>query len=160
MEGGNGGLLVRRIREGTVIDHVEPGKSFVILKILGFLDEPGDKRISVIVNAESRKMGRKDIVKIEGYFLGRDEEGIVAVVSPRATVNIIRDGRVVEKRRVRPPKTVVGVITCPNPTCISRKEREPVEPVMLLVDEEGPVYRCRYCGTLVRAEDVPRLIRV
>ena len=164
MEGEGGasgeGLIVRKIEEGTVIDHVEPGKSFTILKVLGLLDEPGDKRISVVVNAESRKMGRKDIVKIEGLYLRPDEADFIAVISPRATINVIRGGWVVEKRRVSPPRRVEGILACPNPTCISRKEREPVKPVMELVDSQGPVYRCIYCGTLVKPWDIPRLVNV
>ncbi|HDJ27368.1 MAG TPA: aspartate carbamoyltransferase regulatory subunit, partial [Aciduliprofundum sp.] len=96
-------LRVRRIREGTVIDHIPPGKALKVLSILGISGSEGTV-VAVLMNVESRKLGKKDIVKLEGRFLTRDEVDEIALVAPTATINIIRDYEVAEKFSLTLPK--------------------------------------------------------
>ena len=155
------GLLVRKIVEGTVVDHIPPGRAIAVLKVLRLWPpKPDGHRVAVVFNAESRKMGRKDIVKVEGYHVSRGEAAALALVAPSSTVNIIKGGVVAEKWKVEPPEVAVGLLRCPNPTCITRKEREPVKPRMLLVSKEPLRYRCAYCGSTIGQEEIERYILV
>ncbi len=154
------GLIVRKIERGTVIDHIPAGRALAVLRLLG-VDGSTGHRVALVMNAESRKMGRKDIVKIEGRFLSREETDRLALVAPTATINIVEGFRVVEKRRVKPPRVLRGVLRCPNPTCITRAPREPVEPVFYMKREEPLEYQCAYCGTIVgEREIIKQLTRV
>jgi aspartate carbamoyltransferase regulatory subunit len=160
-EGCRGGLLVRRIEEGTVVDHIPPGRAVAVLKVLRMWPpKPNGHRVAVVFNAESRKMGRKDLVKIEGYHVTREEAAAIALVAPRATVNVIREGRVAEKWRVEPPREVVGLLQCPNPTCITRKEGEPVKPRMVRAPGPGLRYRCVYCGSTLEHDMLERYLLI
>jgi len=150
-------LLVRRIRNGTVIDHIPAGRALLVLRILGITGAEG-YRVAVVMNVESRKLGRKDIVKIEDRMLERSEVDKIALIAPQATINIVKDYKVVEKLKVRLPEKIKGILRCPNPTCITRKEREPIEPEFLKVSEKPLLLQCKYCGTLVGEEEVPGLI--
>jgi aspartate carbamoyltransferase regulatory subunit len=147
------GLLVRRIREGTVIDHIPAGRALTVLRILGITGSEG-LRVAVVMNVESRKLGRKDIVKIEGRHLSQEELNKIALVAPTATINRIRGGRVVEKTKVRLPELLHDILRCPNPTCITRKPREPVAPRFRLVSRSPILYRCVYCGTILDEADI------
>ncbi len=146
-------LLVRRIREGTVIDHIPAGRALQVLRILGVTGAEG-YTVAIVMNVESRKLGRKDIVKIEGRFLDKREVNRVALAAPTATINIIRDYRVVEKRRVQPPEELEGILQCTNPTCITRKPREPVKPRFRRVPGKGMRYQCVYCGTIIEEDEI------
>ncbi len=150
-EGSGSKLLVSKIREGTVIDHIPAGRALVVLRLL---NPPGDARVAIVMNAESRKLGRKDIVKVEGVILSPEQTAAVALVAPKATINIIRDYVVVEKRKASPPKVVEGILRCTNPTCITRKPGEPVKPRFKLVKEEPVTLQCTYCGTIITQEEV------
>ncbi len=149
------GLIVRRIRDGTVIDHIPAGRALTVLRILGLSGREG-LRIALVMNVESRKLGRKDIVKVEGLSLTREATDLIALVAPTATINIVKDYRVVEKRRVKVPDEVVGLLQCPNPTCITRKRGEPIKPRFVKVSESPLVLRCVYCGTKLGEEDIVR----
>lgn len=151
-------LLVSKIREGTVIDHIPAGKALKVLRILGISGgEP--YRIAVVMNAESRKLGRKDIVKIEGKFLSKRELDLIALVAPTATINIVKNYSVVEKYKVSIPSEVKGLLTCPNPSCITRKEREVAVSWFKLVSSSPVVLECMYCGTRISGEDVEKHIK-
>lgn len=145
-------LLVRRIREGTVIDHIEGGRALDVLKILG-IGKGTKSVVTAAMNVPSVKLGRKDIVKIEGRFLSPEETDRIALIAPRATINIIKGYRVVEKRKVQLPGVIVGIVRCPNPTCITNS-REPVEGVFDVIDSERPLLRCRYCGRILKPEEL------
>ena len=147
------GLLVRKIRNGTVIDHIPAGRSLMVLKLLGISGREG-LRVAVVMNVESRKLGRKDIVKIEGRELGREEVDVIAFVAPTATINIIRDYRVVQKYQVTPPREIIGVFRCVNPTCITNKRGEPIKPRLELLDPASLTVRCKYCETVFRIDEV------
>lgn len=145
-------LLVRRIREGTVIDHIDEGMG---LRVLGALQiDGGDgSLITIALNVPSGKFKKKDIIKVEGRFLKDDDTNKLAVIAPRATINMIRDYRLVEKRRVSLPNEIDRIFRCTNPDCVTNSA-EKIESVMDVIDREGRVLRCRYCS---RTLDVDRL---
>lgn len=139
-------LLVTKIRNGTVIDHIPAGKALDVLRILGIRGSEGF-RVAVVMNAESTRMGKKDIVKLEDYYPNFEEVTKIALIAPSATINTIKDYAVVEKRRVEVPGVVEGLLRCPNPTCISRKQGEPVKSRFVVVSRSPLRLRCYYCGT-------------
>ena len=134
-------LNVGRIEEGFVLDHIQAGKSMDIYKYL-HLDKL-DCCVAIIKNARSSKMGRKDIIKIECPIDYIDLD-ILGFIDHNITVNIIKDSRIVEKMDLNLPKSVVNVIKCKNPRCITSVEQE-LDQIFILTDEEKEVYRCRYC---------------
>ena len=142
-------LTVSKIMRGTVIDHIPAGRALEVLKLLGITGREG-LRVAVLMNVESRKLGRKDIVKIEGRFLEARELSLVALVAPAATINIVENFEVREKFRVRLPEVVEDLLRCPNPTCISNKEREPIRPRLRKLRDDPPEFQCVYCGTITR----------
>ncbi|NOZ89239.1 MAG: aspartate carbamoyltransferase regulatory subunit [Crenarchaeota archaeon] len=146
-------LLVERIRDGTVIDHIPAGRALIVLRILGITGREG-LRVAVVMNVESRKLGRKDIVKIENRHLSPEEVNKIALVAPTATINIVRGYEVVEKRKVELPETLENVLRCTNPTCITRKPREPVKPRFRLVSRRPVRLQCIYCGSIIDERDV------
>ncbi len=148
-------LIVRKIKEGTVIDHIPAGRALAVLRILGITGREGF-RVAVVMNADSKKLGKKDIVKIEGRELRGEEVDLIALIAPEATINIIRDFKVVEKRKAVLPEKVKGLIECINPTCITRKEREPVKPVFTVVSRFPVILRCDYCGTYISENEILR----
>ncbi|MDI9616743.1 MAG: aspartate carbamoyltransferase regulatory subunit [Methanothrix sp.] len=136
-------LKVRPIRSGTVIDHIQAGQALNVLKILG-ISGTTDATVSVIMNVGSRKLGKKDIVKVEDRELREDEVNKIALIAPGATINIVRDYAVVEKYSVDLPDVIVGVVRCQNPSCISNTN-EPIKPKMLVKEKNPVVLRCFYC---------------
>ena len=133
-------MIIGQIQEGIVLDHITAGRSMEIYNILklGKLD----CTVAMIQNAESKKMGKKDIIKISTPMdLNLD---VLGYLDPGITVNIIRDGKVAERRHLRLPERVVGVIKCKNPRCITSVEQEIVHEFKL-TDPDRKVYRCIYC---------------
>ncbi|MDM7913205.1 MAG: aspartate carbamoyltransferase regulatory subunit, partial [Methanotrichaceae archaeon] len=108
-------LRVKPIKNGTVIDHIAGGQALNVLKILG-ISGTTDATVSVVMNVESKKLGKKDIVKVEDRELKEEEVNKIALIAPAATINIIRDYSVVEKRTVDLPDEIVGVVRCQNPS--------------------------------------------
>ena len=147
-------LRVSKIRDGTVIDHIAAGQALNVLAILG-IDGSGGETVSIGMNVPSDRLGRKDIVKVEGRELSQDEVDVLSLIAPAASINIVRGFEVVEKSRVTRPGTVTGVLSCPNANCIST-QGEPVESRFEVLDEG---VRCGYCDTIVR-EDIAELIEV
>ena len=137
-------LTVGRIEEGFVLDHIQAGKSLDIYYHLG-LDRLTDCQVAIIKNARSNKMGRKDIIKIEGSLDLLDLDAL-GYIDHKITVNIIKDGVISEKKILRLPKRITNVIHCKNPRCITSIEQE-LPHVFDLTDEENKVYRCIYCET-------------
>ena len=134
-------LNVGAINEGFVLDHIKAGKSMAIYHHLG-LDKL-DCCVAIIKNARSSKMGRKDIIKIEGLLNSLDLD-ILGYIDHNITVNIIKDNKIVEKRELKLPKKLVNVIHCKNPRCITSTEQE-LPHIFYLADPEKEVYRCQYC---------------
>ncbi len=151
-EAGERVLKVAKIKEGTVIDHITAGYALTVLKILRITGQEGFI-VSVAMNVPSGKLGRKDVVKIEGRELSPEEVDRIALVAPRATINIIRNYEVVEKRRVKLPKVIKNIVKCVNPACITNS-REPVEPKFYVVSEEPLRLKCHYCGRIMERSDV------
>ena len=138
-------LRVSKIENGTVIDHITGGQALNVLAILG-IDGSSGEEVSVGMNVPSDRLGRKDIVKVEGRELSQNEVDVLSLIAPAATINIVRDFEVVEKHRVTRPESVDGVLSCPNANCIST-ENEPIESRFDVLDEG---VRCTYCETIVR----------
>jgi aspartate carbamoyltransferase regulatory subunit len=147
-------LYVRKIKDGTVIDHITPGFALDVLKILGINGKAGEV-MTAAVNVESKQHKRKDIVKIQDRELKPSEVDKIALIAPNATINIIRNYDVASKKLVQLPETIRGILKCDNPSCISNS-REPVEP-QFHVDQRGPIHlRCYFCGHVMEREDILR----
>jgi aspartate carbamoyltransferase regulatory subunit len=134
-------LKAQRIEHGTVIDHILPGLALDVLRVLGLST---DRCMSILINAHSKKGGKKDILKIEDVELSGEEASRLALVSPHATINIIVNGIVVKKFNAEAPRVVKGILTCSNPNCISN-QNEPIASEFRLGPDEGHRYVCTYC---------------
>jgi aspartate carbamoyltransferase regulatory subunit len=142
-------LRVSKIRNGTVIDHLAAGQALNVLALLG-IDGSGGEGVSVGMNVPSDTLATKDIVKVEDRELSQSEVDVLAVISPEATINIIREYEVVEKQRIDRPDSVEGVLACPNHNCITSGD-EPIR-TRFAVLVEG--LRCHYCGEIVREAEI------
>ncbi len=133
-------MKVDEIKTGFVIDHIESGMGMRLYELLGLgsLDCP----IAIIMNAPSRKMGSKDIIKIDADIEINLE--VIGFVDPSATVNVIRDGVLVEKKSITAPETLTNVLKCTNPRCISTTEQDLPQVFRRSAGSER-VYRCAYC---------------
>ena len=136
-------MIIGKIEDGIVLDHIKAGRGMELYRILG-LDNL-DCQVALIKNADSGKMGRKDIIKIEGSLDLLDLDAL-GYIDHKITVNIIKDGVISEKKILRLPKRITNVIHCKNPRCITSIEQE-LPHVFDLTDEENKVYRCIYCET-------------
>ncbi len=134
-------LNVGRLNEGFVLDHIEAGKSMSIYRDLN-LDKL-DCCVAIIKNARSNVMGVKDIIKVECDIEALDLD-ILGFIDCDITVNIIKDGEIVEKKELSLPETIENVIKCKNPRCITSIEQE-LKHVFILTDREKKIYRCKYC---------------
>ncbi len=150
-------LIVAKIKNGTVIDHIPAGKALKVLKILGISGEEG-YRVAIVMNVESKKIGKKDIVKIENKYLSKQELDLIALVAPVATINVIKDYNVVEKYKVTLPSTIKGLIKCPNPTCISRKHNEVAVSEFIVKNVNPVILECMYCKTRVYGEEIEKYL--
>ncbi|WP_462315055.1 aspartate carbamoyltransferase regulatory subunit [Methanobrevibacter sp.] len=148
-------LKIRAIENGTVIDHITANKALHILKILNLPDDE-TANVTVAMNVSSGEIGRKDIVKIENRELDPSELNQIALIAPKATINIIRDFEPVKKDKIVLPKKITSIIKCTNPKCITNFESEPITPVFNVVEEYPPVVRCHYCEKLIKTEDIDK----
>lgn len=135
-------MNIDSICNGLVIDHISAGNGMKIYELLGLSEL--DCSIAIIKNAGSRKMGKKDIIKIDAD-LSVDLD-ILGYVDPGITINVIKDGVLVEKKTVDLPETLTNVLKCKNPRCITSTEQE-LKHVFKLTDREKRIYRCIYCET-------------
>ena len=138
-------MNVDSIKNGIVIDHITAGRAMEIYRLLGLdaLDCP----IAIIRNAGSKKMGAKDIIKIDADIeLSTD---LLGYIDAGVTVNIIKDGVRLEKRQPKMPERITNVIRCKNPRCITSVEQE-LDQVFLLTDRDSHEYRCLYCETAAK----------
>ncbi|MGI0004081.1 MAG: aspartate carbamoyltransferase regulatory subunit [Candidatus Nitrosotenuis sp.] len=140
-------LIVRRIRDGTVIDHVESGKGLKVLEALGIDGKDGNV-ITIALNVPSGKFSKKDIIKVENKYLLDYDTNKLAMISPTATINIIKDYKLTEKRRVSLPSKIEKIFRCSNPDCITNS-KEDIDSVMDVVDKTGRVLRCKYCTRIL-----------
>ena len=134
-------LNVGRLSEGVVLDHIKAGKSMTIYHDLKL--DTLDCCVAIIKNAKSDKMGRKDIIKVECPIDSLNLD-ILGFIDHNITVNIIKDGEIVEKKELSLPKEIRNVIRCKNPRCITSIEQE-LDHVFILADPEKEIYRFKYC---------------
>ena len=135
-------MNIDSIKNGIVIDHITAGKGMEIYRLLR-LDEL-DCSVAIIKNVNSAKMGKKDIIKIDSDF--DVDMDILGYIDPGVTVDIIRDGRLAEKKNIDLPQRLTNVIFCKNPRCITTVEQE-LPHIFKLTDRVNRVYRCIYCET-------------
>ena len=133
-------MKIGHIENGIVLDHITAGNSMNIYNVLNL--GKLDCTVALIKNAESPKMGKKDIIKISTHM--DIDLDILGYLDPGITINIIHDGEIVERRHLELPQRVVGVIKCKNPRCITSVEQEIVHEFKL-TDRNKKVYRCIYC---------------
>ncbi|HBE08587.1 MAG: aspartate carbamoyltransferase regulatory subunit [Lachnospiraceae bacterium] len=134
-------LNISGINEGYVLDHVKAGTALKVFHDLGL--DKHDYTVAIIMNVKSNKMGKKDILKIE-CPRGAIDLDVLGFIDHNISVNIVKDGFIIEKRKLTLPAEVHNVIKCENPRCITTIEQE-LEHVFILTDPEKEVYRCKYC---------------
>ena len=133
-------MTIDSIKNGIVIDHIKAGKGMYLYEVLGL--EKLECSVAIIKNVASQKMGKKDIIKIDSMIdLDLD---VLGYVDPGLTVNIIRDGKTIEKKNLQLPERIKDVIKCKNPRCITSVEQE-LPHIFKLTDREKGIYRCIYC---------------
>ena len=135
-------MNIDSIKNGIVIDHITAGKGMEIYRLLGL--DSLDCSVALIKNVASRKMGKKDIIKIDSDF--DVDTDILGFVDPDVTVNIIKDGKITDKKTIALPERLTNVLICKNPRCISATEQE-LPQIFKLTDKDRRVYRCIYCET-------------
>jgi aspartate carbamoyltransferase regulatory subunit len=149
-------LRVRKIRNGTVIDHITAGSALDVLSLLGVTGKEG-YTVSIALNVPSQILGKKDIVKIEERRLDPREVDMIAIVSPEATINIVKDYQVVNKTRVQLPETIKRHVRCINPNCITNGT-EPIVPLQDIVQKTPLQVRCRYCDRVIDHKQILSLL--
>ena len=133
-------MNVDSIKNGIVIDHITAGLGMRIFNLLGLDDL--DCPVAIIKNVASRKMGKKDIIKIDADI--KLDLDVLGYVDPGVTVNVIKDSKLVEKKAIELPERLTNVVKCKNPRCITTTEQE-LPHVFKLTDRQKRVYRCIYC---------------
>ncbi len=140
-------MNIDSIKNGIVIDHIKAGKSLEIYHLLNL--EKVDSSVAIIKNVNSRKMGKKDIIKIDSNI--EIDLDALGYIDPFITIDIIKDGKLHEKKHVELPDRITNVIHCKNPRCITTIEQE-LPHVFKLTDRENRVYRCLYCESRSEAK--------
>ncbi|MBR1741601.1 MAG: aspartate carbamoyltransferase regulatory subunit [Lachnospiraceae bacterium] len=133
-------LNIEELNEGVVIDHIQVGGAMKIYEYLNL--EKLDVSVAIIKNARSNKMGKKDIIKIEGPL--DIDLAVLGVLDHKITINVIKNNEIIKKQRLELPDTVTGIIKCRNPRCITSIEQE-LPHTFKLTDRENRIYRCIYC---------------
>lgn len=145
-------LKVKKIKNGTVIDHLPAGSALSVLKVLG-IDRNYENTVSVALNVSSKRSGKKDVVKVEDKALGSDETNRLALMAPDATINIIKNYEVVQKSKVTLPDDIMNTIKCGNPNCITNMN-EPLV-AMFKIDSKNPIQlRCKFCERIMGREQI------
>ena len=143
-------LSVSAIKNGTVIDHIPADSLFDVIQILGL--NKLDKMITFGTNMESKKLGKKAIIKLSEVFFDERDLNRIALVAPQAKLNIIKDYKVVEKRVVEIPDEIVNIAKCVNPKCITNNEN--VKTRFYVVSKEGIALKCHYCEKITDKENL------
>ena len=143
-------LQVAALKNGTVIDHIPSEKLFTVVSLLGL--EHMSNNITIGFNLESKKLGKKGIIKIADKFFTDDEINRIAVVAPNVKLNIIRNYEVAEKRELILPNELIGIVKCANPKCITNNEPMPTR--FHVIDKNHCVIKCHYCEKEQSREDI------
>ena len=133
-------MNIDSIKNGYVIDHIQAGKGMEIYELL-HLNEL-DCQVAIITNAKSKKTGKKDIIKID-RDIPIDLETL-GFIDHNITVNVVKDDKIIDKRKINLPERIVNVAKCKNPRCITSIEKD-LDQIFILTDKENEVYRCKYC---------------
>lgn len=142
-------LSITGLHKGIVLDHIKAGRALAIYKALGLDKVSG--QVAVIMNVESKKMGRKDIIKMEGNYEDLDLD-VLGFFDHHITVNIVDNNEIIEKKTLSLPRNITGMIRCKNPRCISGIEQE-LPQRFTLTDPNKKVYRCIYCEEIAYSEE-------
>lgn len=145
-------LRVTKIKDGTVIDHINSGHALDVARILGITGRRAGV-VTIAMNVPSKRLRYKDMVKVEGRVLAASEVDKIALLAPNATINIIKDYKVVEKQRVKLPDTIKGIVRCDNPACVSNSN-EPVQSKFYVSGQEPLRLKCHYCGHIMEKQDI------
>lgn len=144
-------LKVAALKNGTVIDHIPSDKLFEVVSILQL--QNCDNQITIGNNLESKLLSTKGIIKISDRFFEESEVNKIALIAPKAKINIIRDYEVVEKRLLTLPEEILDIVQCGNPNCITN--HQPVATRFYVLKEDNQIHlKCRYCEREVRQEEV------
>ena len=146
-------LQVSALRNGTVIDHIPADKLFEVVNILNIPSMTTN--VTIGYNLKSRKLGTKGLIKVADKFFSDEEVNRISLVAPNVVLNTIRDYQVVEKREVKMPEEIKGIVRCPNPKCITNNE--PMTTIFHLVDKSSGVIKCRYCEKETNIENITLL---
>ena len=133
-------MNIDSIKNGIVIDHVKAKKGMEIYEALNLQEL--ECSVAIITNAKSKKMGRKDIIKIDKSI--DIDLDILGYIDPDITINIVKDDKLIKKFHVTKPEKIVNIVKCQNPRCITSVEKE-LDQVFILTDKEKQIYRCKYC---------------
>jgi len=143
---------VFKIMDGVVVDHIPRYKSIKVVNVLGLNRHLGEGMMTLGMNLDSEKMGKKDILKIENKELTKEELNKIALISPKASVNIIQDGEVIEKLKINIPNLFSNLIKCPNPKCITNVND--VNSKFITKSKDPLMIQCHYCEKIFEREDV------
>ena len=144
-------LKIVKISKGTVIDHIDAGYALTILNLTG-LDEVKNL-ITIGVNVSSKKFNTKDIIKIENVFLNEIQMQQISILSPNATISLIENNNVIEKKKVKLPNIIIKLILCVNQTCISNSD-EPISTEFKVLEEKPLKIQCVYCERIYKLEEI------
>jgi aspartate carbamoyltransferase regulatory subunit len=145
-------LKIDKIRKGTVIDHISSGYALTILNLTGLDKSPN--LMTIGVNVSSKKYGKKDIVKIEGVFLTETQMQQISILSPNASISLIENYEVIEKKKVEMPKVIKKLIVCLTKTCISNSPKEPIETEFIVLEEKPLKIKCAYCDRIYNLNEI------
>ena len=138
-------MNIDSIKNGYVLDHIKAGKAMEIYEQLGLANL--DCQVALITNAKSKKMGKKDIIKIDKLIdIDLDKLGFI---DPNITVDIVKNEKLKEKKKIDLPEKIVNVAKCKNPRCITSVEKD-LDQIFVLTDRENQIYRCHYCETSLK----------
>lgn len=143
-------LQVAALENGTSIDHIPAEHLFQVVRLLGV--ENLNSRITIGCNLDSKKMGKKGIIKISDKFFKEEEISKISLIAPNVNLNIIRDYEVVEKKKVTLPDELIGLVKCNNPKCITNNE--PMSTRFSVTDKESVILKCHYCERKIDKKDI------
>ena len=146
-------LQVAALKNGTVIDHIPSDKLFTVVSLLGL--KSSDNNMTIGNNLESKKLGKKGIIKVADRFFSDEEISRLSVVAPNVKLNIIHDYEVVEKKQVIMPEEIKGIVKCNNPKCITNNE--PMNTIFHVIDKEQGILKCHYCEKEQNKESIKLL---
>lgn len=154
------GLLVRKIEEGTVIDHIPAWKSEIVGRVLRLeklARMQSDVSVAMLQNVSSKRLGRKDVIKIDRWQVDEGEADILCLIFPEVTINYINEWKV-SKYSPKVPDAITGRIKCPELACITNSEREPLNTKFATMKKDR-LLQCYYCDTMLEFERIPEYVK-